>query len=84
MYQLSIYYKGFDIFNSAEPVIKKYSRSHGGVKEGSRMSYSSIISDVMTIDDAYKIVAEVNRCLVSESREPLTEFLLNQRLYKVL
>jgi hypothetical protein len=84
MFQLSIYYKGLTIFNSAEPVITKYSGSHGGVKYGSLMSYSSIISDVMTIDDAYKIVAEVNQYLVSEDREPLTEFLLNQRLYKVL
>lgn len=83
MFQLSLYYKGDEVFNSANPVIEKYGGEHGGVTDGVRVSYTSIIRDVGTIEKANKIVAEVNQALVSGGHKPLTGFLFNHHLYKV-
>jgi hypothetical protein len=84
MFQLTLYYKGLAIFNSAGPVIEKHCGEHGGVTDGRRVSYSSIIRDVDSLKKADEIVAEVNQHLVSEGHKPLTGFLYNHRNYDVL
>lgn len=83
MPQLSLYYKGVEVFNSAGPVIQKYNGEHGGVTDGVRTSYSSIIRDVDSLKKADEIVAEVNQHLVSEGYEPMKNFIYNHQLYKV-
>ncbi len=84
MHQLSLYYKGVEVFNSAGPVIQKYDGEHGGVTDGVRVSYSSFIRNVSTLEKADEIVAEVNQALVAGKHEPLTGFLYNHRNYDVL
>ncbi len=84
MVQLTLYYKGLASFNSAGPVIEKHDGEHGGVTDGRRVSYSSIIREVETINDADVIVAEVNQALVAGGHEPLTRFLYNHQKYDVL
>ena len=84
MFQLSIYYKGLAIFNRAGPVIEKYNGMHGYVSYGRYITYSSMIQDVKTINDADVIVAEVNQTLVAGGHEPLTWFLFNHQEYNVL
>ena len=84
MYQLTLYYKGLAIFNSVGSVIEKHCGEHGGVTDGIRASYSSIIRDVSTLEKANVIVAEVNQALVAGDHEPLTWFLFNHQQYNVL
>jgi len=84
MFQLSLYYKGVEVFNSAGPVIQRHGGEHGYVTDGHRMSYSSIIRNVSTLEKADVIVAEVNQRLVSEGHEPLSGFLFNHKKYVVL
>jgi hypothetical protein len=84
MYQLSIYYKGLAIFNSAESIIEKYNGMHGYVSYGRYITFSSMIQDVKTINDADVIVADVNQALVAGGHEPLTGFLYNHQKYDVL
>ena len=84
MFQLSLYYKGVDVFNSAGSVIHMHGGEHGGVTDGHRTSYSSIIRHVESLEKANIIVAEVNQRLVSEGHEPLSGFLFNHQEYVVL
>jgi hypothetical protein len=77
MFQLSLYYKGVEVFNSAGPVIEKYSGEHGGLTDGIRVSYSSFIRNVESLEKANVIVAEVNQALVAKNQEPLTWFYFN-------
>lgn len=84
MFQLSIYYKNLASFNRAESIIEKYNGMHGYVSYGRYITYSSMIQDVKTINDADVIVAEVNQTLVAGGHEPLTRFLFNHQEYDVL
>ena len=84
MFQLSLYYKGVAVFNSAGPVIQRHGGEHGYVTDGRRTSYSSIIRDVDSLKKADEIVAEVNQHLVSEGHKPLTGFRYNHQEYDVL
>jgi hypothetical protein len=84
MPQFTISYTKPDVFNSAGPVIQRYDGEHGGVTDGIRVSYSSIIREVESLKKADEIVADVNQALVAGGHEPLTWFLFNHQKYDVL
>jgi hypothetical protein len=76
---------GMRVYDLPSDAIAGLGGSQGGVKDayGRIVSYSTIFRNVMSLDHARAIIAEVNRLLVANGEDAMTVFLYDHCQYTV-